>query len=166
MSEAAPVVVGANEQDVVAVNVVRWTALATQALAAEGITNGELTLTFIDEEEMAALNEEHMGEVGPTDVLSFPLDAANETSLCDSDVPVLLGDIVICPSIAEANAPDHAGTVDDELALLVIHGVLHVLGHDHATSDETAQMQSRERSLLEALHWAGTAPRTFAAHLL
>lgn len=159
-------VIGANEQDAVAVNVVQWTALATQALIAEGVTAGELTLTFIDEEEIGALNAQHLGEVGPTDVLSFPLDDGSDEWTGSSDVPVLLGDIVICPSIAHANAPDHAGTVDDELALLVIHGVLHVLGHDHATSDETAQMQRRERSLLEALHWAGPAPHTFTAHSL
>ena len=57
---------------------------------------------------------------------------------------------MICPAVAARNAPDHAGTYDDELALLVVHGILHVLGIDHADADETAAMQARERELLEA----------------
>ena len=76
-------------------------------------------------------------------------------------MPVLLGDVVVCPAIAAAQAADHAGTLDDELALLVVHGVLHVLGHDHAEPDETAADARRERALLEAHHWHGPAPAAF-----
>ena len=65
---------------------------------------------------------------------------------------MLLGDVVICPTVARRNAPEHAGTYEDELALLVVHGVLHVLGMDHAEPDETAAMQARERELLATLH--------------
>ena len=61
---------------------------------------------------------------------------------------MLLGDVVVCPAVAADQAPTHAGTVDDELALLVVHGVLHVLGHDHAEADETAAMRARELALL------------------
>ena len=67
-------------------------------------------------------------------------------------MPVLLGDVVICPAVAAAQAPSHAGTLADELALLVVHGVLHVLGHDHARLDEAATMQARERELLQRFH--------------
>jgi len=65
--------------------------------------------------------------------------------LSPSDLPLLLGDVVICPAVAEANAPTHAGTTEDELALLVVHGVLHLLGMDHATDPERVEMWATER---------------------
>ncbi len=122
---------------------------------------GELTLTFVDRDEIAVLNEEHLGKSGPTDVLSFPLDAGDRTVPADDSVPVLLGDVVICPDVARDQAPTHAGTLDDELALLVVHGVLHVLGHDHAEPDESAAMRSKELELLVAHHWRGPPPAAF-----
>ncbi|HEY4608917.1 MAG TPA: rRNA maturation RNase YbeY, partial [Ilumatobacteraceae bacterium] len=78
-----------------------------------------------------------------------------------ADMPLLLGDVVICPAVAARQAPEHAGTVDDELALLVVHGVLHVLGHDHADESERLVMQARERELLEQFVWHGPAPAAF-----
>ena len=154
---------GADEQTEVPIDVPRWAALAQAVLRAEGRA-GELTLTFVDRDEIAALNAEHLGEDGPTDVLSFPLDAADildAVTGTSPDVPVLLGDVVIAPAVAAAQAAAHAGTLDDELALLVVHGVLHVLGHDHAESDETALMRAKELTLLEAHHWHGPAPAGF-----
>jgi probable rRNA maturation factor len=62
--------------------------------------------------------------------------------------PPMLGDIVICPEVAAENAPDHAGSYDDEMALLIVHGLLHLLGMDHAGDDERVAMQARERDLL------------------
>jgi probable rRNA maturation factor len=161
---ATPTVVGYDEQQAAPVDLDRWVSLATAALVAEGVATGELTLAFVDEIDMAELNAEHMGEQYATDVLSFPLDAAGDAGPAPADAPVLLGDVVICPAVAAAQAASHAGTYDDEVALLVVHGVLHVLGHDHAEPDETAQMQGRERMLLEQLHWRGPAPSTFGAH--
>jgi len=155
LTAAAVVVVGADEQDDVPLDVARWTALAEAALRDEG-RGGELTLTFIDGTDIAELNAEHLGHEGTTDVLSFPLDTDDAGGL-----PVLLGDVVICPSVAAAQASGHAGTLDDELALLVVHGVLHVLGHDHASDAERARMQARERELLERHHWHGPAPTGF-----
>ena len=152
--------VAADEQaaaDRVAVDVERWAGLAATVLTAEG-ANGELTLTFVDRDEIAALNAEHLGGSGPTDVLSFPLD---DTAVASSVVPVLLGDVVVCPAVAVAQAPTHAGSVDDELALLVVHGVLHVLGHDHADDADAAAMRARERELLQVHHWHGPAPEGF-----
>lgn len=137
-----------------AVDIERWRRLAESALATEGVVRGELTLTFVDEATMAELNETHMDESGPTDVLSFPLDA--EDGLvpggADDGPPVLLGDIVVCPAVARRQAAARGGDPDDELALLVVHGVLHVLGHDHAEPDETARMRAREHDLLERHH--------------
>ena len=153
-------VVAADEQgatDGVVVDVERWAALAEAAVVACGGC-GELTLTFVDRAEIAALNAEHLGKDGPTDVLSFPLDADDDPL---PGVPVLLGDVVVCPAVAADQAAAHAGTVDDELALLVVHGVLHVLGHDHAEPDEAARMRERELELLQVHHWHGDAPAGF-----
>lgn len=148
------------------IDVERWATLAHDVLVDER-REGELTLTFVDPDTMAELNAEHMGVDGPTDVLSFPLDADLDPAelvalLGDHAAPVLLGDVVVCPAVAAAAAPSHAGTVDDELALLVVHGVLHVLGHDHTGGDDTAAMQSRERHHLERSHWRGPTPAGFS----
>jgi probable rRNA maturation factor len=154
------VVVGADEQSDVEVDVDRWCRLAAATLRDAG-SEGELTLTFVDRVEIAALNEEHLGKKGPTDVLSFPLDAGEGVAPADQLVPVLLGDVVVCPAVARSQAPTHAGSLDDELALLVVHGVLHVLGYDHVDADETAAMRSKERELLVAHHWSGPPPAAF-----
>jgi probable rRNA maturation factor len=140
------------------VDVERWARLAEQVLTAERVA-GELTLTFIDEADIAELNAEHMGKDGPTDVLSFPLDDDGDEA--NPGVPTLLGDIVISPVVAARQCADHAGTFDDEIALLVVHGILHVLGHDHAEPDEAETMRSRELDHLSALHWRGPAPAGF-----
>ena len=137
-----PVVVASDEQDAEPVDVDRWSRLAADVLADEGV-EGELNLLFVDEAAMAALNQDHMGHEGPTDVLSFPIDGPG------AGPDGLLGDVVVCPAVARRNAPDHAGTFEDEVALLVVHGVLHVLGHDHAETDEAATMRAREVAHLE-----------------
>lgn len=152
----------ADEQDAKPVDVVRWGALAREVLVAEGVSgDAELAMLFVDEPTIAELNQTFMGVEGPTDVLAFPIDddevgvgrsPDGSTTGPDrdplSDVPLLLGDVVICPVVAARNAPTHAGTYDDEIALLVVHGILHVLGWDHATEEETEAMQARERDLL------------------
>jgi probable rRNA maturation factor len=153
-----PTVVCSDEQSEVPLDADRWGQLAAAALRAEGIT-GELTLTFVDRAEMRALHAEHLGGDHATDVLSFPLDGDDTTFV--PGVPRLLGDVVVCPAVAAEQAPDHAGTLDDELALLVVHGVLHVLGHDHADAEEATVMRARERELLEQLHWRAPAPAGF-----
>ena len=76
-------------------------------------------------------------------------------------MPLLLGDVVICPSVAVAQAPRHAGTIDDELALLLVHGILHVLGNDHDNPESEVAMHALERKHLEAFHWGHTAPENF-----
>ena len=128
-------------------------------------------LRFVDVDEMAGLNESHLGQAGPTDVLSFPIDGDPSATRDGAATPGgpdappwLLGDVVICPEVAAANAPGHAVTYDDELALLVVHGLLHLVGRDHADDDERRAMQALERDLLERLHgplaadpWAGEA---------
>ena len=152
-------IVVSDEQTDVDIDADRWADLAGAVLQAEGRT-GELTLTFIDRDEIAALNAEHMGQHGPTDVLSFPLDSIDDSTAAMPG-PELLGDVVVCPAVASESAPTHAGALDDELALLVVHGILHVLGHDHAEPQETRVMRERERELLEQHHWRGPAPQAF-----
>jgi probable rRNA maturation factor len=102
-----------------------------------------------------------MGREGPTDVLSFPIDNEPEPSgrVPDSggtgpgeppspEIPQLVGDVVICPAVAARNALEHECSLEDELALLIVHGVLHLLGWDHAADEEADRMEARERQLL------------------
>lgn len=144
----------------------RWSRLAQQVLGSEDVA-GELTLTFIDEVDIAELNVVHMGKPGSTDVLSFPLDDPDADNDADDDdaalpgVPTLLGDIVISPAVAARQFAEHAGSFDDEIALLVVHGLLHILGHDHVEPDEAQVMRSRELVHLIAHHWNGPAPPGF-----
>jgi probable rRNA maturation factor len=172
-----PEVFVTDEQSDVEIDIRRWQALAEAVLGAEGIRGGtELSIMYIGETEMTELNEAHMGVNAPTDVLSFPIDAEDvevvsgpnslsrgpDRSPVDTgDLPLLLGDIVICPAVAERQFIDHAGTLDDELALLLVHGILHILGHDHVEPQETAKMRARELELLTTLHWHGVAPAAF-----
>ena len=172
-----PEVFCADEQHDVAVDLPRWQSLALAALVHQGVRGlTELTVLFVDEHEIAELNHQHMGATGPTDVLSFPIDGTDAEIVLDgeppsrgpdrppidlAEIPLLLGDIVICPAVAARNAPTHAGTLDDELALLVVHGVLHVLGMDHAEPAEAAAMRAAELAILEAHHWGAPAPATF-----
>jgi probable rRNA maturation factor len=161
-------VFGADEQSAQPVDVQRLTRLAEQVLRAQGVRGeAELSLLFVSEEAIGDLNRQFMDTTGPTDVLAFPIDddlvelgrfpdattTGPDRPLPDpADAPLLLGDVVICPAVAARNAPDHAGTYDDELALLVVHGILHVLGMDHADPTEEAAMQKRERELLALFH--------------
>jgi probable rRNA maturation factor len=167
----------ADEQRSVAVDLPRWRALAEAVLADEGVRgNVELSVLFVEEDDIAALNEQFLGDAKPTDVLAFPIDAVDVDVMSSptsgrrgpdrpppdpGDQPLLLGDVVLCPAVARAQATEHAGTLDDELALLVVHGILHVLGYDHDQPDETVAMRGREVALLEAHHWNGPAPEGF-----
>ena len=119
-------------------------ALVADVLNHEGLSGRrlEVHVHVVDEEPMATLNAEYMGGEGSTDVLSFPVDDPAEVP---DGIPVLLGDIVLCPVVADRQAADHTGDYDTELALLLVHGVLHLLGHDHAEPAEEAAMRERER---------------------
>lgn len=160
-------VYGADEQSAHAVELARWVDLARSTLVHEGVRGeAELSLLFVDEDVMAELNQRFMGSSGATDVLAFPIDDPIDGGRYPdagstgpdreppdvAELPVLLGDVVVCPAVAARQAPEHAGSYDDELALLVVHGVLHVLGHDHADAEETAAMQAKEREVLERYH--------------
>ena len=139
-----------------AVDAARWAVLAAAVLRDENILSGELGLSFVDPGRMAGLNREHMGANGPTDVLAFQIDGADPAPP-NPDASALIGDVVVCPARAAAQATEHAGphhdgSVEDELALLVVHGVLHVLGYDHVNDAAATVMQARERQLLAEHH--------------
>lgn len=136
----------------------RWLSdLAGRALVALGITGAaELAVTLVTVERITELNRAHLGGAGPTDVLSFPMDGRQPPAGGDGGEgggpPWTLGDVVICPQVAAEQAPGHAGTLEDELALLCVHGILHVLGHDHAEVDEALIMRAEEARVLEVVH--------------
>jgi len=170
-------VFAADEQNDYPVDTLRWVRLAEAVLGEEGLTgDAELSVLFVDERSIAELNSRFLGKDGPTDVLAFPIDEEPIESgrSPDSggtgpgmpsepeDVPVLLGDIVICPAVAYRNAPDHAGSYDDEVALLVVHGLLHLMGMDHQDDEEAEEMESKERELL-ARHHAEIRPEAWRA---
>ncbi len=161
-------VFAADEQSDHPVDTMRWVRLAESVLVAEGVRGAtEVSMLFVDEASIADLHRRFLGQDGPTDVLSFPIDdePAESGRSPDSggsgpgsgdeesgDEPMLLGDVVICPAVAGRNAPRHAGTYDDELALLVVHGLLHLLGMDHEEDDEAEAMEAKERDLLARFH--------------
>ena len=126
----------------------RWSLLATRILA-EAYTGTawiELAIHLVDPEAIAALNRDHLGGDGPTDVLAFPVDLPGEVP---EGSPVLLGDVVLCPAVAAGQASDHNREVDAELSLLLVHGILHLLGYDHADPEESVVMHRLEQELLE-----------------
>jgi probable rRNA maturation factor len=164
-------VFAADEQSAQPVDMLRWVTVARDVLLAEGVKgDAELSMLFVDEKAMADLNQRFAGKDGPTDVLAFPIDEepAEGGRSPDSagsgpgwvpkepsELPTLLGDVVICPAVARRNAADHTGTYDDEIALLVVHGILHLMGMDHVDEQEAEAMERREKELLERFHKPG-----------
>jgi len=126
-------------------------ALAAHVLAAMKVhPDADLTIVFVDEVAMEKLHIEWMDEPGPTDVLSFPMDELRPGSDEKPTDPGLLGDVVICPTVAERQAIGAGHSTDAEIRLLLTHGILHLLGFDHAEPDEEQAMFALQRQLLES----------------
>lgn len=122
--------------------------LATFVLTMEGVPEmTELSIALVDDEEMARLNEQYRGVAGPTDVLSFGCDDPCPTP---GDEPITLGDVVIAPDVAERQAAELGHSIEHELDVLLVHGVLHLLGYDHEAEDDAGAMAARESALLDA----------------
>lgn len=147
--------------EVAALHELLESAVAETARAALGKGEVEIELTLCNDAEMERLNFDHMGERGPTDVLAFPLhewtlDGAHSRLADDDSIgppgAMLLGDVVIDVEQAVRQASEGDWSVPEEMALLAIHGCLHLLGHDHAELDEEQAMRSVERSVLGQLH--------------
>lgn len=136
-------IVLADEQSV-AVDSEDLIALAGHALGALRIPAGaELSIVLVHTERMAELKKAYLDEEAPTDVLAFPMDAT-----APADGPHLLGDVVLCPVVAERQASQGEHSTLDELRLLLVHGILHLMGHDHAAQGERATMEAEERRIL------------------
>lgn len=117
--------------------------------------NTEVSVSFVDDDTIAALNEQYRGNKGPTDVLSFELDGADtdepdEFAAPDgtgADEPYELGDIVIAVDVAHRQTEQYGTTFEEEISLLLIHGVLHLCGYDHVTDELAAVMEPLEQRL-------------------
>ncbi|GAA5155956.1 rRNA maturation RNase YbeY [Microbacterium pseudoresistens] len=110
----------------------------------------EVSIIMADVENMEKLHIEWMDETGPTDVLSFPMDELRPGS---PDLPTpagLLGDVVLCPEVAGEQALAAGHSLEEELLLLTTHGMLHLLGYDHAEPEEKAEMFGLQRELLSS----------------
>lgn len=141
----------------------------TQALAAFVLDQmrvhpqAELCITAVDEDTIAELNAKWMEKEGPTDVLAFPMDELRPGKVNEEPEEGVLGDLVLCPAVALRQAEEAAEkgqrgyTVTDELDLLTVHGILHLLGYDHADPEEHAEMFALQARLLAG--WAGEIPR-------
>lgn len=108
----------------------------------------ELGITFVDEGAMEQLHVQWMGEPGPTDVLSFPMDELRPGRLDQQTPAGLLGDVVVCPQVAEVQAEAAGHDIETEVQVLLTHGMLHLLGFDHAAPEEEAEMFGLQRDLI------------------
>ena len=109
--------------------------------------DSELSISLVEESEMSSLHLQWMDEPGATDVLSFPMDEMKPNSAAEG--PGVLGDIVLCPSYAEKQAKEAGHSLQEELELLTVHGVLHLLGYDHRESEEQRVMFSMQDEYLK-----------------
>jgi probable rRNA maturation factor len=136
-------------------------AVARHALDEMGVNPlAELSILLVDADYMAELNHRWMDGDGPTDVLAFPMDEGSVDhgpGEAGGGEPALLGDIVLCPEMAAKQAAEAGHATADELALLTVHGTLHLLGYDHAEPDEEREMFGLQSRLLES--WRATRRR-------
>lgn len=117
----------------------------------------EVSILLVDEPTMAKYHEKWMGEPGPTDVLSFPMDELSPPRDGEEPPLGLLGDVVLCPAVTARQAADHGREPDAEAEYLLTHGLLHLLGFDHGTPEEKAEMFGLKDRLLAA--WDGRRGR-------
>ena len=168
MTDSPTIVFAADEQHDVPIDLQRWTRLADFVLTEERVrvpADSELSMIFVEEAAIAELNQRFLGSSGPTDVLAFPMDEQDDDPRPRSrfpdqggrgpgvpsehgSPPVLLGDVVVCPAVARRQAEERGIEVEAEVALLVVHGILHLLNYDHAEPAETAAMERRQEDLL------------------
>jgi probable rRNA maturation factor len=131
-----PPLIALDDRQNEAVDVEGLMTLARATLLGEGIADAELSISLVTEEEIAELHRRYLREEGPTDVLSFPLDEE-----AGEDGVRMLGDVVIAPAVAARNNPEDPGS---ELRLLLVHGILHLLGHDHTERADRESMWARQ----------------------
>lgn len=117
--------------------------------------NTEVSLSFVNDDAIAELNQQYRGKEGPTDVLSFECDGAVEDDdpAMEDERAFVLGDVVIAPDVAERQTREFGTSFEEEVSLLLVHGLLHLCGYDHIEDDEAEVMETRESEILSA--WAG-----------
>ncbi len=126
-----------------------FAALGRHVLDALNVHPGtELSILLVTSDVMSELHQQWMDEPGPTDVLSFPMDELRPGTAGEPSPQGLLGDVVLCPEVAAAQAREAGHSTSEELLLLTIHGILHLLGFDHAEPDERTEMFDLQRRLL------------------
>ena len=108
----------------------------------------ELCIKVVDEATISELNQQWMDKEGPTDVLAFPMDELRPGLVTEEPEEGVLGDLVLCPAVAQRQAKDAGHSTRDEVALLTVHGILHLLGYDHAEPEEHAEMFGLQGTLL------------------
>ena len=137
-------------------------AVARHALDEMGVNPlAELSILLVDTDYMTELNHRWMGSDGPTDVLAFPMDESSVDhgpGESNGGEPALLGDIVLCPEVAAKQAAQAGHSTGDELALLTVHGTLHLLGYDHAEPDEEREMFGLQARLLDSWRTSRSGP--------
>lgn len=140
----------ANEQELV-LDEQRLAALARHVLSAEKVDGtAELSVLFVTSDHIRQLNARFAGEDHPTDVLAFPM-------MEEEDGALLLGDVVVCPKVAEKNAAQLGHGLPAELDALVVHGTLHLLGYDHQDAEDKTKMDRRMNEVLSAFETASRA---------
>ena len=140
-----------NNESEIAADLERISALGRHILSELHVhPETEVSIILMDEEPMSALHVEWMDIDGPTDVMSFPMDELRPGRPGSPTEAGMLGDIVICPQVATAQAKTGGHSVEDEILLLTTHGMLHLLGFDHAEPEEKDIMFALQRQLLEA----------------
>jgi probable rRNA maturation factor len=143
----------ADEQDV-PVDTAAMRKLAESVLEAEGCPpDSEVSLILVDGTEMASYNQRFLKRPGTTDVISLPIEEltpGRPPTAVPAGPPPMLGDVILDPSHIKAGVQDRGVDFDDELALLVVHGLLHLLGYDQDEESAAEAMETRERQLLEA----------------
>jgi probable rRNA maturation factor len=110
--------------------------------------HSDVALVLVDEAAMEELNVQWMGESGPTDVLSFPMDELRPGLEGEDQSEGILGDIVLCPSVAQVQADTAGHSLMTELRMLTVHGLLHLVGFDHAEPDEEKEMFGLQAEIL------------------
>jgi len=138
-----------NNESGVSVDEAEIVALARHVLAAMHVhPQAELSVVLVDEPAIEQLHVQWMDEPGPTDVMSFPMDELRPGTDTEDSPPGLLGDVVVCPQVAAKQARTAGHSTQEEMLLLTAHGILHLLGYDHAEPDEEKEMFGLQRRLL------------------
>ncbi len=156
----------ADEQTDLPVDLERYARLVRHVLVAEQVpVDVELSVLFVDEDTIAEYHERFLGEPGPTDVMAFPIDddltpsgrhpdhggrGPGAPDAIADEPPPILGDVMVCPAFAAREAAQRGVELVDELSLLVVHGVLHLLNYDHHEPNDELVMQRRQQELLDA----------------